>query len=131
MSKVKLAKRIKITIPNDGEKYGVETLIAVAKFGIKTITKVNDFKKDGKYSLLEKVRSISILTGAVKLGERWKDIRNEFFDQDENEQRQVIQVLIDKFNWTYEVALEYYVELVDFMILVYEFLTKDRNLEIA
>ena len=125
LAKIKLFKKVNITIPESGDKYGIENLKAVTKFSAKTWKKVVKYKKDGKYSLVEKIGSISILKGAIQLGRRWEDIRNEFLDQSNEEQIEIVQTLVDEFGWSFEVAKEHYVETVNFMIFVFNYFNRD------
>ena len=114
-----------VTVPvNEGEAYGVDTLIAVAKFAGESKRKIQDFSKDGKYSFMEKVRTIPVITGAINLGKRWKEIKNEFLDQDGAEKVIVVDVLMKEFNWDSEEAITYYNEFTDLMITLYEFFNK-------
>lgn len=126
MSKqIQLIHNVSISLPIEGDKYGIENLKSVAKFAGKTRKKIIKYKEDRKYSFREKIGSISILTGAVKLGSKWKEIKDEFFDQTNEEQLEIVQTLVDEFNWSFEAAQEYYVETVDLMIFIYNYFNRD------
>lgn len=93
-------------LPKSDTKLGVENLKPVVRFAARVVSKIREFSADGKYSVMEMIRTPFVLAEGLEFftPTRLERIARELVDLDEAEAAELIRAIGDELGMNFATA---------------------------